>query len=282
MGFDRVGPYPARTVRTVQRPHLRTAVAAVAFVLAVGSTGCSGEQTAAEQFAELGITDTPAVAVAVAVSRPSPYMNLGSDLGAEFLRVRFATRGYSWADSSCAVDKALDEVGVAKFANMTAGEVQQLHVDVPAAEKAARTCASPESIARIDQPKAPDTGPAVDRVAPDLDAGEIRAFFTDMFEATTEAIGFTKDESACTVDTLLGSMSDDDVIGLVHGTTELKPADTADDIADCLGSKRLPVVAVTAGKSLIADKEKNKAAHDAKQEELNRQLDEINRELDSN
>lgn len=256
--------------------------ATIVLFLVVGSTGCSGEQTAAEQFTELGITDTPAVAVAVAASRPSPYMSLGADLGAQFLRVRFATRGYSWTDAKCAVDKAMEVVGETQFANMTAGKIQQLHIDVPDAEKAARSCASPESIERIDRPKDPDTGPTTDRVAPDIEADDVRTFLADMFVATTDAIGFEAAESACVVKALLDPLSDDELIGLMHGTTELKPADTSKEIATCLGKQRLGIVAVTAGKSLIADKEKNKAAHDAKQAELDRQLEEINDELESN
>lgn len=232
-------------------------------MLAVGASvgaGCSGDdesaaKTAQESLDDLNIGDTPAQVVTNAVERLDPATVVGEELGRTYLRVKYALQGYAWAEAGCAVDKTVEIVTPAVFGSTPVVRLDSVPYDFPPVEAATRTCASPESLARIDLPADQSTtvpGTPLASAAPDIDGATVGTMLEAFYRISADAIGLTADETDCVVEAVLGDRSDADFADLALGRDRIDVADTEDDVVGCLKGDRIDTVTPVAAKDLLA------------------------------
>ena len=232
---------------------------------ALGVVGCSSSKSAQESLDELHLSDDPKVVVATAVERLDPTVVLGHDLVSDYLRVKFALRGYSWADAACAVDRVRTTVTSERLDVMPLARIDDLAYDVPGLEADLRTCASPESLARLDQKPDRSTtttkGQPRPTAATDIDGATVTRMSKAFYALTAKDIGLTTKERDCMFDAAFGGRSDDDMVKLLLGVIPTSIEQTAAGVAACLSTDRFDKITPIAAKELLARKDAVDSEH---------------------
>jgi len=243
----------------------------------VAVAGCSGgdKESAEDALAKLGLSDSPAVVLAVAIERPSAQLVVEPDLTSAYLRVAYAARGYGWADAQCAVERAIQVIGVDAFATLSVGSIGNLQAAYPDTEPAARECASPESLARLDI-DVPEGEKRPATPATDVDGAHVRTTLDGLYRASAADRGLTATEADCAVDKILTPRSDDDLAAVVEDNRQIDPADDADEVVTCFSAERIDEFVPQVGQALLDDRAEANKEHDRIQAEINAQIDAMN------
>ncbi|MFN8051487.1 MAG: hypothetical protein U0Q22_08635 [Acidimicrobiales bacterium] len=263
------------------RPAPSRVAACVAVLVAVvmGASGCSDDAAqrdkAHDALAALGIKESPAEVVTVAVERADSASKLGAAFNTDYLHMRLAARGYSWTDAACAVTATVGVVGADVFGGLSIGDIENLKFRYPDADAAAKTCASPESAARLAVKQGSAAGPSA-APATDIDGATVRRTLTTAYRSSGKALGLTSAETDCVIAKVLTVHSDADFADIATGAKRILPSDTADEVVGCLTAKRVAALAPKAAESLVAQKEAADAEHQKVQNEIDAQIDALN------
>lgn len=249
---------------TTFRTRLISATLSVVLVLLVTSCGDDGPVSADESLRELNVSDTPAQVLTAAVQRLGPDDVIGAELGRDYLQLKYALRGYSWADAACAVERTVEIVTPDAFAQLTAVRLDDIPYDFPAVGDAARTCASPESLARLDAGKDTTTTTGADAgglesSAPDIDGAVVGTMLEAFYRISADGIGMTETEIGCIVEGVFGDRSAAGFVDLAVGDDELDGADTEKTVMGCLTDRRVDELAPVAATELLERKEASAA-----------------------
>ncbi len=237
-------------------------------------TACSKSPN--DAIADLDMSDSPREVLAVSVLRPPGSLKFASPQHlADTFAVYLGSIGYNKADTKCGVDRVLSELGP-EADRLTFGDFQDFaffHPEILATAKAA--CASPDSLSRLDKKSpagATGSDKKVDRVAPDLAVEVVRSSYAATFRLTAQRSSLNETEVNCVVDTLVTQRSDEQLLGIVHGTNSYRTTDPANQFSDCVTDDRLAAIIHDVAVQTIADKAANKAEHDRKQAELSQRM----------
>lgn len=258
-----------------------------ALLLVAGSVGCSGDddgssgaKTAQQSLDDLHISDSPEQVVATAIERLDPGAVVGAELGATYLRVKYALHGFAWADAQCAVDQVVAIVTPEVFGTLAVVRLDDLGYDYPGIEASVRTCASPESLARIDaKPDATSTsiaGQSASNAAPDIDGTAVGTMLEAFYRLSADAIGLTSTETDCVVDEVLAGRDAAAFVDLALGRDRIDVDKTAPGVVSCLKDHRIDTVTPVAAKALLARQKTAKAEKDRVEALIRAQVDEMN------
>lgn len=248
-------------VTVLNRPHLFVPALIAGLVAVASLVGCSGDdepKSAKAQLQEMGITEEPALVVASAVQRLDPSAVIGLELGRSLIRMKYVQSGYSWSDTVCVADRVVEAFGENEFSKLTVIRLGDVIYDRPELPAAIRTCASPESLARLDKKAEGSPAPSADapaEMANDIDGAEVGVTVEAFLRMSADRIDLNDEETACVVGGLVGGRDAADFVALATGEEVVSVGDIAALVTDCLGKRRLDVVAPKAGRALLDAKE---------------------------
>jgi hypothetical protein len=270
-----------------------------AVVMALGA--CSDPSVDAQSaLQKLGVAESPQEVIAAGVLHTDDEATFGAAYSEAYLKLLFGMQGYSAADAECAVTSVRTALGEARFDSLTNADLRRFMVRFKAEATAAEKCASSESAPRIAAAKAaakaassPSTTVAgatsttpttatptsVDpaaNAAPDIPASAVRVVFSTMYANDAASMGLTTKESACIVGELVNDRSDEQLIAMLKGGDAPTPAKSKGLIDRCVTAERQAVLAPKIAQKIVDIRERDKKLHDQRQEQLNRELDQMN------